>query len=131
MRAKYKIDDTQLALGPSNINETLPQDGEFKPSRGRAISFPGVYFNGTRVANREQQWVWDLLIEGTSTYDALVAINHAGDDIKLETKYGEHISTWETYSGQVSDCLLELHEGMVFKGNKRGYRCTLIVNCHS
>lgn len=209
MRAKFKIADAQLALGPTNINETLPQDGEFKPSRGKAIVLPGVYYNGSRVINREQQWVWDLLIEDTATFNALEALAFNGNTLEMDTMYGEDLieaklladiddtqtsftlyggnvfdinldlplkvdseymavssatvtynggagrwegalvvergqegSTnvshtektaawqWTSYSGQVSDCIFELHEGLVFKGNKRGYRCTLVVNCH-
>lgn len=135
MRSKFKIANAQLALGPTNINETLPQDGEFKPSRGKAIVLPGVYYNGSRVINREQQWVWDLLIEDTATFNTLEALAYNGNTVELDTMYGEDLTatpspTWTSYSGQVSDCIFELHEGLVFKGNKRGYRCTLVVNCH-
>ena len=130
MRAKYKINNTLLRIGPTNIVETLPQGGEFKPSRGRAVIFPGVYYHLGSINNREQMWVWDCLIENEPDYTFLKGISYNGSLVELSTKFGEHINTWQTYSGQIVDCAFELHEGLIFSGNRRSYRVTLTINCY-
>jgi hypothetical protein len=130
MRAKYKINNTQLEIGPTNIIDASPEGGQFKPSRGRPIIFPGVYQTVSgKIINREERWVWDLVIENESVFTFLNGISYSGDIVTLSTKFGEHISTWETYSGELVDCSFEMHDGLIFNGDARGYRCTLIINC--
>ena len=131
MRAKYKINNVQLAIGPTTITDKLPEGGQFKPPRGKSIIFPGIYEAETgKIVNREENWQWDLIIEGESIYTTLSALTQ-GSQVVLNTKFGDHINTWDTYSGQVTDCAFELLEGLHFSGSRRAYKCNLSILCYN
>lgn len=131
MRANYFIDSAKLNLGPTDIQQVLPQSGQFKPSRGAAVIFPTQYIHDGRFMNVTENWTWNLIIEGEPIYDTLKALDYKGNDVLLTTEYGEDNGTPVTYSGEIVDIVFEYRDGITFKNNKRGYRCTMIVNTWS
>lgn len=128
-RASYKINSSQLNIGPTNIIAEDPISGEFKLPRGMSVIFPGVYFNadGT-VHNRREAWSWDLIIEGEATDTILKGLSYSGSIAVFETAYGVNISSPATYSGKIVDLSIEMIDGQVFRGNKRGYKANMIVS---
>ena len=128
-RASYKINSSKLNIGPTNITSDDPISGEFKLQRGMSIIFPGVYFNadGT-VHNRRENWSWDLIIEDEATYNILLQTSYSGEVSVFETAYGSTINSPVTYSGKIVDLSLEMIDGAVYRGNKRGYKANMIVS---
>ena len=131
MRSSFHINGTKIDLGPTDIQQLLPQSGKFEPSRGPAVIFPTQYTNNNRVTNLLETWVWNLVIESEATYDILIAQAYKGASVLLTTEYGEDMGTPITYSGKILDIVPEHKDGMTFKNNKRGYRFTMIVNTWS
>ena len=128
-RASYKINSSKLNIGPTNITSDDPISGEFKLQRGMSIIFPGVYFNadGT-VHNRRENWSWDLIIEDEATYNILLQTSYSGQVSVFEAAYGTTINSPVTYSGKIVDLSLEMIDGAIFRGNKRGYKANMIVS---
>ncbi|HNU60631.1 MAG TPA: hypothetical protein PKL04_00365 [Methanofastidiosum sp.] len=130
-RASYTINSEKLNIGPTNITSDDPISGEFKLQRGMSVIFPGVYFNdagNTIVRNRRENWTWDLIIEDEATYDILLDTQYSGQISTFTTAYGTTINSPVTYSGKVVELNLEMIDGAVFRGNKRGYKANMIVS---
>lgn len=129
-RASYKINSQKLNIGPTNIEPEDPVSGEFKVPRGMSIIFPGVYLNsdGVTVHNRTEKWTWNLIIEGEPTYNILKSLSYSGQSAIFETAYGSHLNSPITYTGQVADLSIDMIDGVVFSGNKRGYKAAMVVN---
>lgn len=132
MRSAYIINGDKLSIGPTNIVETLPQNGSFQPTRGRAITFAGVYTNtNNRAYNTAEEWQWNLVIEDEPLYNDIIALGYSGEQFNISTAFGSNISSPITYSGEVKDITLELIDNLTFKNNKRGYKISLLINAWS
>lgn len=129
-RASYKINSQKLNIGPTNIEPEDPVSGEFKIPRGMSVIFPGVYLNadGVTVHNRTEKWTWDVLIEDEDTFNILQGLSCSGQNAIFETAYGDNINSPITYTGRIVDLSLDMIDGRVFSGNRRGYKAAMIVS---
>ena len=128
MRASFKIGNNKMALGPTDIQQTLPQSGEFKTSRGPAVIFPTQYEYNGAYKNVAETWTWNLMIEDEPIYTVITAQAYKGAQVLLTTEYGEDMGIPITYSGEILDITFEHKDGLTFKDNKRGYSCIMTLN---
>jgi hypothetical protein len=129
VKTKFMIGSTWLKQGPTNIDNSNPDFGELKLTRGRSIIFPTVYNTlAGDVVNQKEVWTWSLVVEDSALYNQLKVISYSGQIAVFTVAYGQNKDVPLVYSGQILDLVFELHDKVSYNGNKKGYSVTMTVN---